>query len=269
MIFIDDIKYLPKDVINLFDPKPYTSKYDIIGHCVYGYLREQTDKHGPAMSVRYIGEGRPDRPTEGHWGGVPDPKYIVIFRDNITKDQSLLREKILVDYFGRIVNGTGILENIRAGGGGWGAKGLSWTLDSKTCQYCNSKFGRLDIHEPTCDQNPNKVEGHNIGKKHRKSNCQHCDNLVSINRLAFHELTCKKNPNSIPNPKKGKSHNKQECKYCEKLCSVCNIERHEKSCKFNPSRINGATKGRRSERKGTKLCKECGYVMGCIHIPIK
>jgi len=46
-------------------------------------------------------------------------KYIVFYKTNLTKEESLSIEKDLIRHFGRLNNGTGILSNMTDGGEGW------------------------------------------------------------------------------------------------------------------------------------------------------
>lgn len=112
MLFINDIKALAPEIANLFNPKKLRSTDDIRGTCVYAYVREQTDKYGPIGSVYYIGEGNSCRPS-GHHDNVvvPTEDHIYILNDGLTKVEARGQEAILISYFGRIKNGSGILLN--------------------------------------------------------------------------------------------------------------------------------------------------------------
>ena len=117
MIFIEDILTLPEEFGNIFTPRPYTKPEDVSCLCVYAYLREQADDHGPKGSVYYIGEGVASRPISVHDNvHTPVIENIIIVSDKHPyKRESLNAEAVLIHYFGRIINGTGILENVHPG----------------------------------------------------------------------------------------------------------------------------------------------------------
>lgn len=101
-----------------FTVKPYSTWTALSGFYVYGYLREEDDEFGPKGSLRYIGEGKGRRLVMPHGVRVPSSEFIVIFTDDITKKESILMEEQLISHYGRIINGTGILENIKPKAGG-------------------------------------------------------------------------------------------------------------------------------------------------------
>lgn len=253
MLFIEDLASLPENEREMFCPRPYVSEGDISGFCVYAYLREESDEYGPKGSVRYVGEGTNERPTGPHRNvRVPSNEHIVILSDRLTKDDGLLREDILIDYFGRIITGTGVLENVRVGGRGWGVLGRRWTLPEKTCKYCGGTFKRLDLHEEVCDMNGDRGKSHNQGRQYPKEPCQFCNQMMSVSQMTLHETHCDMNPDRVPGIRKGKSFDKKSCKYCGTECSICNIDRHEKSCRLNENRVPGATKGRKYPHRQKK-----------------
>jgi hypothetical protein len=112
MIFVED------SVTLSFCPRKYSGPDGISRFCVYGYIREEDDDHGPAGSVRYVGEGKSGRPKDKHRVRVPADEYIVIFQDNLEKKQATSAEEKLISFYGRIVNGSGILENKAPKAGG-------------------------------------------------------------------------------------------------------------------------------------------------------
>lgn len=130
MLFIDDL-LVDSTLAARLQPRSFTSKHDLHGHTVYAYLREEDDEYGPAGSVRYVGEGVVGRAiSKDHGVRVPtDKKFIVILTDRIVKVEGLELENKLVKLFGKICDGTGILENIKDGGGGFGRTGLVSVLD--------------------------------------------------------------------------------------------------------------------------------------------
>lgn len=227
MIFINDLPLLE---VYDFEPRPFDNQ--IQGYCVYGYLRESTDEYGPAGSLRYVGEGAPSRPLAKHAVRVPDAEYIVILKDRLDKNGGVDREKILVSHYGRIDLGTGILENRKEGGRGWGTAGKKYP--KQACKYCGVGQRRLTLHEKSCKSNPNRVDGITKGVEHNRTNCQYCDRLVS--RVGVHEKCCEKNPNRVV-----ATYNKIHCKHCFKLRGERQIVQHESTCEANPARIESVS----------------------------
>lgn len=113
MLFIDDLKSLPAEHVHLFKPRPFSTSSNIQDLCVYAYLREEDDENGPKGSIYYVGEGASTRPSGKHRIHVPSSTNIWILSDRHEhKDETRYREALLIHYYGRIIDGTGILLNI-------------------------------------------------------------------------------------------------------------------------------------------------------------
>lgn len=222
-MYVDDISLLPEQDRHLFQPRPYTSRVNIKGWCVYGYLREEDDEYGPKGSLRYVGEGNAKRPASvDHSVRVPAKQFIVIFVDNITKAEAVIGEEILIDFYDRITTTEGILENIMPGGRGLPNRKK---LKKLPCRYCGNLFtvvpGGLNKHESTCELNPNRII-----IVLTKGYCQYCGE--EFGHLRNHEKTCDKNPNKEPAPNTAIPRKRKNCRFCGEESG--NVVAHERSC---------------------------------------
>jgi len=90
------------------------------GFYVYAYLRTKDSFQGPKGSPYYIGKGKGQRA----WDLVRRVKpcksqsNIKILRDNLTESEALAYERELIQKYGRLDLGTGILHNLTDGGQG-------------------------------------------------------------------------------------------------------------------------------------------------------
>lgn len=118
MKFIEDIISNPENNFWGFAPEDYAGrhKYKNLEFCIYAYLRESEDEHGPENSIYYIGEGLITRPEDTHRVRIPSRKYIKILKRGIDKKEAWAGEELLINYFGRTWNNTGILLNKKKGG---------------------------------------------------------------------------------------------------------------------------------------------------------
>lgn len=97
-----------------------------------------------------------------------------------------------------------------------------------TCRYCHIVIGsgNLNVHEITCDNNPNKIH-----RYRPRSPCTFCGVMRAPGILQRHELSCKQNPNKkiVRNSKAASS----ECQYCKRLFNNIGLTKHEKRCSQN------------------------------------
>jgi len=99
---------------------------------VYMYLREKDSINGLAGTPYYIGKGTGDRLTKKHQKGISVPKdkhRIQCICKNMNESLAIQLEIYLIQLFGRIDNGTGILRN-RTDGGEGGLRKI-WSEESK------------------------------------------------------------------------------------------------------------------------------------------
>lgn len=117
---------------------------------VYAYIREKDSKMAKAGTPYYIGKGsgrrawtndRKGKHTSVH---MPNKKYIVILETNLTELGAFALERMLINWWGRIDNNTGVLRNRCDGGTG-------------SCGVVRSEEFRKTISGPN---------NHFFGKKH-------------------------------------------------------------------------------------------------------
>lgn len=109
--------------------------------CIYRHIRLDTNK------VFYIGIGNSKRPyvkntRSDFWKNITNKtKYEVqILKSNLTKEEAIELEKILISYYGRINNKTGILCNLTDGGEG----ALGVVVSNKTkLKLSESRFKKV------------------------------------------------------------------------------------------------------------------------------
>jgi uncharacterized cupin superfamily protein len=105
--------------------KKYTDWKILNEYYLYGYLRDVDDEYAEAGTLYYIGLGQAKRILSKHLIPVPKNKSnMVIFAEELTKNEAELGEINLINYYGRINDKTGILVNISKGG----SSGLSGTV---------------------------------------------------------------------------------------------------------------------------------------------
>ena len=76
---------------------------------VYVYLREDGSPY-------YVGQGKDDRWKKPHCCEVPPRERVKFLYENLTKEEVCCIEMDLIDKYGRLNDGTGILENLTDGG---------------------------------------------------------------------------------------------------------------------------------------------------------
>lgn len=125
---------------------------------VYMYLREDGSPY-------YVGQGKDDRWKKKHNCVVPPKERVLFVEKNITKEWAGFLEMDLIDEYGRLNDGTGILENL-TDGGEKGNPGLIHTEDTK--KILSMKSSRPRTLESRKKQSKTMMgEGnHYYGKKH-------------------------------------------------------------------------------------------------------
>ena len=101
---------------------------------VYAYLRPEDDDHGESGTPYYIGEGVGDRINQRHNNRaievlLPPPHCRVKFAEGLTKEEALDLEEHFIAKYGRLCDGSGILENISIRG--FSARGWKPTEEQK------------------------------------------------------------------------------------------------------------------------------------------
>jgi hypothetical protein len=87
---------------------------------VYAWLRTADDEHGPEGWPYYIGKGKGNRAYAWHAkiGFPPQFEHVVILQHNLSENDAFNSETRLIEFYGRIDLGTGILRNGSKGGCG-------------------------------------------------------------------------------------------------------------------------------------------------------
>lgn len=88
---------------------------------VYAYLRDSDSEISPAGTPYYIGKGEGRRRFKKHRKGVDPPEKEernVIIKEGLSCEEALFEEMYLIDVYGRVDIGTGILRNMTDGGDG-------------------------------------------------------------------------------------------------------------------------------------------------------
>jgi hypothetical protein len=275
-LFIHDVN----DIISTW--KQYTHWKNLNDYCVYVYLREESDEHGPKYSIRYVGEGQPKRIiSKNHRVRIPISGEFIFVVDGLTKKEVRDIEEKIIQVFGRISKGTGILENLKHKCGG--QEDPVPPRKKELCQYCGNEYAHLQFHERHCDKNIDREYGTktyqytkcqycgdeftiNQAQQHERSckrnpdpkpsshkmlSCKFCDREVLSSAMPQHERTCAKNPNRVAGPGTGNTFSKIQCSMCDRMVAYNNIAIHERSCKNNPNRVPGVRYGKTSKKINT------------------
>lgn len=195
---------------------------------VYVYYREKTSKYGEAGSPYYIGIGKNKRAWTKGKNEVRKPlkeHLIVIEKSNISENTAKKIEIALINYFGRIDIGTGILRNKTNGGDGNQMIGEKNPMYGKTREL-HHMFGKIR-HDMIGKNNP--MYGIK-GEMHPAYGYKHSDEdreLIRLSKLGIKRINFdqsgSKNPmfgrTGVSNPNYGKKYQKKECSYCGVMAS--------------------------------------------------
>lgn len=112
----------------------YSKKNPPSGYYVYAYIRSTDSDIAKAGTPYYIGKGKGARGFSDHKQlPVPkDNKNIVILERNLTELGAFAIERRMIEWYGKVIDGTGILRNRVDGGcgGGW-PKGMLYPESAK------------------------------------------------------------------------------------------------------------------------------------------
>ena len=104
----------------------YSKRNPPSGYYVYAYLRNVNSNIAKAGTPYYIGKGLRLRAWNFHDTKIPIPKdngNIVILEQNLTELGAFAIERRMIRWYGKIIDGTGILRNRVDGGCGGGMPG--------------------------------------------------------------------------------------------------------------------------------------------------
>jgi hypothetical protein len=127
----------------------------------YAYLREDGTPY-------YIGKGKKKRAYDAMHKpvGKPPKERIVILKKNLTESEAFKHEIYMIDLFGRIDNGTGILRNKSDGGEGGRSGGVGNFREGTTHSEETKKLiGSYHKGKITSPETKEKLRIANKGKK--------------------------------------------------------------------------------------------------------
>jgi hypothetical protein len=139
---------------------------------VYQYLRSKDSDIAPAGTPYYIGKGKQQRAWDSkHTISLPsDKSLIVLVAEQLTESEAFELEKLLIEQWGRVDIGTGILRNKTNGGEGSSGLVRSKESNEKTSKSLTGrKRGRSKAfgtkRGPLSEERKNKLRESLKGKK--------------------------------------------------------------------------------------------------------
>lgn len=139
---------------------------------VYQYLRSKDSDIAPAGTPYYIGKGKQQRAWDSkHTISLPsDKSLIVLVAEQLTESEAFELEKLLIEQWGRVDIGTGILRNKTNGGEGSSGLVRSKESNEKTSKSLTGrKRGRSKLfgtkRGPLSEERKNKLRESLKGKK--------------------------------------------------------------------------------------------------------
>ena len=111
-------------------------------------------------------------------------KYVIFYKTNLTKEESLQIEKEIIAHFGRLNNGTGILSNMTDGGEGW--LGAASPFKGRTYEEIHGIEKAKELKKLRANQ----LKGNDFGKKTkgRKLSESHKQALSLIKKMKVKQL---------------------------------------------------------------------------------
>jgi hypothetical protein len=211
-------------------------------------------KRGDTGEVFYIGVGVSEKRAYSktgrnkHWYNVVNKVgYVVdILFTDLTREAANEKERELIQLYGRLDLGTGILVNMKEGG----LNGEGWIMPEEVKQKISSlakgrKLGPQSEDAKQKKRKPNpKVS---LALRGRKQSLDHVENVRrgktgkpssrkgKPNPKVSVALTGRRRP-EVSEKLKGRPKPKVECKFCASFISENMINRHESSCKLNPNK---------------------------------
>lgn len=134
---------------------------------VYAYIRHKDSKVAKTGTPYYIGKGKNDRAYAKHGRiHVPlDRTNIIFLETNLTEIGALALERRMIKWYGKVIDHTGILENLSEGGEG--TSGFKHTVETKQ-KIRNKRLGiprALETKEKLSIVNKNKI----FSNEHRQN----------------------------------------------------------------------------------------------------
>lgn len=176
--------------MNIYNRRDYPP-----GFYVYIYLREYDSKNGKAGTPYYIGKGSTHRAWD-RWGksmkAPRNEENIIIYKCDLSESEAYEQESLLIEQYGRIDKGTGILRNKTDGGDGSSGHctaGWLWTDESKE--------QRKGKGNPAYGKPSSKKQKEIASKTHKgvpkpKKLCRHCNQYIAVNCYTrWHGDQCK------------------------------------------------------------------------------